>query len=247
MKKHFLYIIISLSAFCSTSIFAQKQKMLSNAADTLKVYKKIPGLNDFIESALKNSPLLKVSDLQIEEMFEKIKKEKKSWSDFVFFDANAKYGLFNQLSIEQISGGADVSIKNAREQFNYYAGITFRLPISNFINKKNELNILDKNLNESKLRREQVKNELTQLVIDEYYKLINLSQSMQINQEALQSLEINYLKSLKDVNTGTISLSDFNASVTAKQKVQDTYSKVENEYFAQFFKIQILTGLKLNK
>ena len=247
MKKHFFYIIISLSTFCTFNLYAQPAKSATNNADTLKVFRKLPPLNDFIESALKNSPLLKVSDLQIEEMFEKIKKEKKSWSDFIFFDANAKYGLFNQLSIEQITGGADVSIKNAREQFNYYAGITFRLPISNFISKKNELNILDKNLNESKLRREQVKNELTQLVIDEYYKLINLSQSLQINQDALQSLEINYLKALKDVNSGAISLSEFNAALTAKQKTQDTYSKVENEYFAQFFKIQVLTGLKLNK
>ena len=169
-----LYIIFFFLIICFKSVlFAQASFQKSDSISSIFYSRNIPPLKEFIEFALKNSPILKSSDLQIEEMFEKIKKEKKSWTDFVFIDANAKYGLFNQLSITQQSSGTDLSVKDAREQFNYYAGLTIRLPISNFITKKNEINILNKNLSESKARREQIKLEITQLVIDEYYKLKN--------------------------------------------------------------------------
>ena len=246
MRKQ-LFCIVALLIICCLSVSAQSAKPESSTSDSLFTFKKLPPLNDFIESALVNSPILKSSDLQIEEMFEKIKKEKKSWTDFVFIDANAKYGLFNQLSITQQSSGTDLSVKDAREQFNYYAGLTIRLPISNFITKKNEINILNKNLSESKARREQIKLEITQLVIDEYYKLKNLSQSMLYNQEIVQAMDVNYVKAKKDISIGTINMFDFNGALIAKQKALDTYSKVENEFYAQFFKIQVLTGLKLKK
>ena len=246
MRKQ-LFCIVALLIICCLSVSAQSAKPDSSTSDSLFTFKKLPPLNDFIESALINSPILKSSDLQIEEMFEKIKKEKKSWTDFVFIDANAKYGLFNQLSIPHQSSGTDLSVKDAREQFNYYAGLTIRLPISNFITKKNEINILNKNLSESKARREQIKLEITQLVIDEYYKLKNLSQSMLYNQEIVQAMDVNYVKAKKDISIGTINMFDFNGALIAKQKALDTYSKVENEFYAQFFKIQVLTGLKLKK
>ena len=106
---------------------------------------------------------------------------------------------------------------------------------------------MNKNLSESRERREQIKSEVTLLVIDEYYKLMNLSQSLQYNQDIVQAMDVNYVKAKKDISVGTINMFDFNGALIAKQKALDTYSKVENEFYAQFFKIQVLTGLKLTK
>ena len=120
------------------------------------------------------------------------------------------------------------------------------MSISNFTSKKNDLKILNDNLEENKLKKEQLKRELTQLVIVEYFKLINMNQSLQINQNILQSLKLNFVKAQKDINTGVIGLNEFNSVLTTKEKAEESYYKAQNEYFAQFYKIQVLTGLNLN-
>jgi len=239
------YIILIISCF-TTVLQAQSSSGNGAVNDTISVDPKIPELKVFIESALKNSPLLKASDMQIERVFEQIKKEKKSWTDFIFIDANARYGLFNQVTVSDQTG-VDLGIKSAREQFNYFAGLTFRLPLSNFTSKKNDIKILTSDLEGSKFKKEQLKNELTQLVIDEYFKLINMNQSIQINQNILQSLRLNMVKAQKDINTGIIGLSDYNSVLTTKEKAEESYYKSQNDYYAQFYKIQVLTGLNLNE
>jgi len=239
------YIILIISCF-TTVLYAQSSNSNGAVNDTISVDPKIPELKIFIESALKNSPLLKASDMQIERVFEQIKKEKKSWTDFIFIDANARYGLLDQVTISDQTG-ASLGIKSAKEQFNYFAGLTFRIPISSFVSKKNDLKMLNNDLEGSKLKKEQLKSELTQLVIDEYFKLINMNQSLQINQNILQSLKLNMVKAQKDINTGVIGLSDYNSVLTTKEKAEESYYKAQNEYFAQFYKIQVLTGLNLNE
>jgi len=250
MKIKPLYLLFTILLFNSLydKINAQKPQNNEYLNDTIREDHNVPKLNIFIESALKNSPILKASDAQIEQLFEKIKKEKKSWADYLFIDANARYGLFNQLSISQAttSSTVDLGVKSAKEQFNYFAGLTFRIPISSFISKKNDIKILNQDLEQGKFKREQLKQEVTLLVIDEYYKLINLNQSLQLNQNIVQSAKLILIKSQKDIASGQISLTEYNAALTSKEKAEESLSKVENEYFAQYFKIQILTGLNLS-
>jgi len=252
MKKHIIYIfILLLIQGFTVKLLSQtnsgNSELLLN--DTITIDRNIPDMNVFIESALQNSPILKVSDRQIEQLFEKIKKEKKSWADFIFIDANARYGLFNQVTISDVatSGTVDLGIKSAKEQFNYFAGLTFRIPISNFINKKSDLKILNEDLEQGKFKREQLKQELKQLVIDEYYRLINLNQSLQLNQNIVQSSKLILTKAQKDISNGLISLFDYNTYLISKEKAEENYYKIQSEYLAQYYKIQIITGLNLKE
>lgn len=219
----------------------------STKVDSLVQVKPLPELNVFIESALNNSPLLKINEREIDKFLEEIKIKKKSWTEYFLVDANTKYGLFNQLLIDEQSttGGTDVGIKSAKEQFNYYAGLTIRMPLSSFLNKKNELKILNTDIEESKLKNEQLKKEITQLVIEEYFKLVYLKESMEIAQDAMQTTKINYMRSVKDFENGIVNLNDFTILVNTKAKADEAYSKVKNEYYAQFYKMQILTGVNL--
>lgn len=219
----------------------------STTVDTLVQEKKLPELNVFIESALNNSPLLRINEREIDKFLEEISMQKKSWTDFFLIDANTKYGLFNQLLIDEQSttSGTDVATKTAKEQFNYYGGLTIRMPLSTFLNKKNELKILKSDIEESKLKNEQLKKEITQLVIEEYFKLVYLKESMEIAQDAMQTTKINYMRSIRDFENGILNLNDFTILVNTKAKSDEAYSKVKNEYYAQFYKIQILTGINL--
>ena len=217
-------------------------------SDSLIVDQNIPSVEIFIQSAVKNSPLLKISDNDIQEIFEKIKIEKKSWSDYFFIEGDIRYGLYNQLIANQQTGVStvDYGLKTANQQFTYYGGVSLKLPISKFLSKKSQIKILNNNLSESKQRKEQTERELINLVIEEYYKLIKSYQVLQVNQNVMEALKITYMKVQKDLANGLIDLNEYSTFLISKAKVEEGYYNAKNDYYTQYKKIQVLTGINLN-
>jgi outer membrane protein TolC len=250
MRKKTIGILCVLVLFLNITykVGAQSIQNTNLASDTISIDKRIPSLDTFIQSALENSPLLKISDFEIQQILEKIKMEKKSWSDFLFIDGITRYGQYNQFIVsDQTSSNVnDSGIKSASEQFTYYGGITVKIPLSNFLNKKNQNKILNNELNEGKLKKEQFEKDVTNMVIDEYYKLIKFYQVFQINMNVLEALRISHLKAQKDIAKGLIEINDYTNIVISKGKAEEGYYNAKSDYFAQYRKIQILTGLNLN-
>jgi outer membrane protein TolC len=209
---------------------------------------KIPELQSCIDSAYLNSPLLKASDQQVVQLLEEIKIKKKSWLDYIFIDANTRYGLFNQLSVSQQTGDGsipDLAFYSNKEQFNYFAGLTIRLPLSFFTNNQNEVKILRHNIREAELKREELKNELTRLVITEYFKLKSLQELLAVHQNNIQSTRLDYLNSSKNLENNMIGLTEFATISNQNTKALEAYITVKNEFFAQFSLLKLLTGTNL--
>lgn len=243
-KNRFFRVLI-LVIVISNQVKAQSDP----AKDTLAFEIKIPPVSEFIDAALTNSPLLKSSDMQIKQIFDQIRLRKKSWTDFVLIDANARYGLYNQVTITDLAatGSEQLGIKSNREQLNYYAGLSIRMPISSFTNKKDEIKVLNDNMEVKRYEKEQVKKDLTQLVVEEYFKLLQMKKSVDINQDIIDSYKLSLLKAEKDLETGIISLGSYYTLAVEKNKAEDNHNKAKYEYIAQFYKLQVLTGLNLLK
>lgn len=242
-----LFIFVALLMLFGSKVNAQLNMSSKVEIDSIKVDKEIPTLDTFIESALKNSVLLKLSEIEYQDVIEKMKIDKKSWSDNIFIDGNARYGQYNQLIVNQeIANGVDYGVKSANEQFTYFGGVTVKLPISFLLNRKSQSKIFKNDLNTVKLKKEQVEKEITNIVIDEYYKLINSYQKLQVNQNVVQILNISYLKAEKDIANGLIEINDLANIAISKGKAEEGYYNARNDYFAQYRRIQVLTGLNLN-
>lgn len=245
-----IYILIIQILFVFSVLSQEKtiKNAIPSTIDSLKTEKNNPpSLSVFIESALKNSPLLNVSEREIDILLEEIKIKKKSWLQFISFDLNTKYGLYNQLSInEEISSeNPDVAIQSNKEQFNYYAGLSIRLPLATFTNRNNELKIIKGNIKINELKKEQLKKEISTFIIEEYYKLINFKDNMTLDQNTLQIMKIIYLKSEKEVENGILRFEDFSTISGKYFNAEQSFSKSKNEYKSQLYKLQILTGLNI--
>lgn len=250
--KHFFLIVLSIlliTNILTAQININDTKLYPTRIDSLNENIKIPELNVFLNSAIKNSPLLMATDREIDQILEKVKIEKKSWLDFLYIDGNGRYGLFDQLTVSQQTTGSVVptGIKLANQQFNYYVGLSIKLPLSNFSSRKNEINILKYSQQASESKKQELIKELTLSVIDEYYKLINLQESMAILQEIFETYEISYLKATKEIETGTMDLSQFAVLVSNHGTAKANYVKTKNDFFSQYYKLQALTGINLNK
>lgn len=245
MKRLIQNIIFIVALFYAPSVLCQAQDT-KIVADSIVPNGELPELRVFLDSAIISSPLLKVSDKQISQVFEQIKIEKKSWSDYLSLDANAKYGLYNQISLSDITAAtaSDAGIQSKNQQLNYFFGVTFKLPFSDIATKKNKLKILNDNIDEKQQQKEELKNQLKQLIVEQYYNLIYLNKSMKINQNMLQSMSINLMKAERDIQTGIITLENYNAMVYQQGKAEDSFYKAKSEYYAQYKKLMIICGLK---
>lgn len=248
--KRFLLVIFLLNfifiAGAQVKINSDSLKSVDNEMSMKGLL--IPDMNECIQSALKSSPLLQASDVEVEKLLEEIKIKKKSWLDYVQIDANARYGLFNQLTLtEQTGGSPDIAIQSNKEQLNYFAGLTIRLPISYFANNKREQKILKQSIHESELKREELKREIARLVVTEYFKLKRLYEILDVNQNNLQTAQIDFLKAKSEVKGGMLGMTEFAAISTAYTKAVDAFISTKNEYYSQFYIIKILTGTNLQK
>jgi len=248
-------LIFTISFFSISFFYANSQEINTskqkNDSIELKLSEKfeLPELNFCIESALKNSPLLKVSDKEVESILEEIKMQKKSWTEFIQIDGNTRYGLYNQLTVnDQITSDIpSVGIQSDKQQLNYYAGMTLKIPLSYFAKKKNELKILNYNIQKTELKKEQLKKDITQIVIEEYYKLIHFKGLLNSYQMTLQTMKISYMKSIKDIENGNADFSELAKNTYSYSIAEEGYSKLKIDYFTQFYKLQSLTGINLQK
>lgn len=249
MKRFLIIIICALSTFGAIAQDLAKPDSIKNVDKDMILEKfLLPDLDECIQSAIKNSPLLKASDVEVEKLLEEIKIKKKSWLDYVQIDANSRYGLFNQLSLTEQTGDApDIAIQSNKEQLNYFAGVTIRMPFSYFANNKNEQKILKHSIRESELRKEELKNEISRMVITEYFKLKNLYEMLGFHQNNLQTAQIDFMKAKSEVKGSMLGMTEFAAITTAYTKAVDAFISTKNEYYSQFYMLKILTGSNLQK
>lgn len=245
MKTLILNTALILTFFIASSVSSLAQDNL-DTSDSTVLANELPELNALLDSALLHSPLLKVSDKQISQVIEQIKIEKRSWSDYFSLDANAKYGLYNQLTLSDVTTNPNntLTVPSKNQQFNYFFGLTFKMPLSDLANKGNKLKILNENIGEKQQQREQFQQQLQQLIIEEYYNLVFLTKSLKINQDVLQSLSISLMKADKDIQSGVITMENYNSMLVQKGKAEENYFKVKSEYYALYKKLMLITGCK---
>jgi len=248
--KTWIYILL-LNLLLHTALSAQTESEtmgIDPITDSLAnklLHSEIPSLQILIDSALVNSPLIHASEAEIAQVIQQLKTQRKSWAQYIFFEASARYGLFNQISISELTvDDVTTGVKSENEQLNYYGGVGIRVPLSGLISRRSETKTIQFTLVESEYRTEQLKRELTLLIIQEYYALKTYQESMQTTQEVMQTIEISYMKSLNDMETGKISLDDFALLASTRGKAKENYMKAKNDFFMQYHMLQILTGIK---
>jgi outer membrane protein TolC len=205
----------------------------------------LPSLTIVIDSALRNSPLLKAKEMNADMIDQDIKIEKKKWMDYLSIEGATNYGLFDQVVISGIttSGSTTTGALSKSQQVRYYGGLSLKLPLSSITSRHNALTKKQIAREQYNLELLQAQNDVRQTVIEEYYKLKYLEESMKTFQSICQTMQISYMKAEKDVLNNRMGLNAFALLASSVGKAKDDYSKVRNNFYAQYYKLQNLTGV----
>ena len=200
---------IILLCFCQ-SIFCQTSNKKLFTADS------IPPLSVFLDSALSNSPAIKMYDAKVNQNQCYLDLIKYNWMRDIYMVLDSKYGKYgNALPSDQFNLG-------------YGLGATLKLPISAFVEKNKLKTMANMVLDESVYNKEIFISELKKTLIKQYHQAVYFKQLINIRIEALEMASINLKITEKEFKNGLIQV--------------DQYSRVSEIYYTQ---LQLLEESKM--
>lgn len=240
--KYTLIFTYTFVLFVLNSIPCRAQDF--NIFDTLEI--SIPPLSYVLDAAILHSPLLKALNKETDIINEEIKIQKGKWLDNIYFEGVANYGMFDQVVLngETSDGVISSGLISRSEQSRYYAGVSVKLPISAISSRKNEINKSYHERQKTNFEIEDAKRQINQKIIEEYYMLKYLDESTHNFFAIYQTLEIAFIKTEKDLLSGKIDLNEFAQISTMVGKAREDYFKTKNSFYAQYYKLQDLAGIK---
>jgi len=207
----------------------------------------LPPIDVLIESAMLHSPLLKAKEKQVDIDGEEHKIQKRKWMNYVFIEGAANYGKYDQVLLQDHTSednSSNYGLLNRGEQTRYYGGVGIKLPFSSLTNRKRQLQKRKLKQEQSDLEMQDVRQQLKHMVIDAYYQLQYLDESMRTYNRIYQTLEIGYLKAEKDLLNGRTNLNEFALLASTVGKAKDDYDKARHTFYAHYYRLKDLTGLE---
>ncbi|MFP4288181.1 MAG: TolC family protein [Bacteroidales bacterium] len=244
-KKKTIFILF---VYLPAIFFAISGKLLSaqDIPEEEPELLEVPSLEKLISFALENSPLMGSTDIDTEVLRQKLIITRKEWMDNIRFDGAVNYGMYDQLLVRGVSD-PDVdplSQLSRGEQIRYYGGVSLRIPLSAFASRKNEIQQQKLEMEKSEMLSREQEQQIRKMVIEAYYELKYLEESVKTHHEIYQTLQISFMKAEKDMQQGRIKLNEFAGIVATLGKAKDEYLQVRNQYFLQYRLIGEITGLK---
>jgi len=205
MKLLKYIFLVLIAVFSSITLEINAQTQLSNYDDGIN----IPLLDSLFISAYANSPVLDYYENEIQIGTLNLKSHKFSWLDHVAFDSYIRYGLLDNLTLQEGSTNFDnIKLSSTNKQTRYAAGLSINIPISKITNQKTESKRLILEIEKTKNEHRKIRNAIQQKVIDEYYEIIKAEKIFKILSSESQNLNILMLKAEKDYSNGKILFKD---------------------------------------
>lgn len=207
MRKY-IFLIIVLNTLCSLSAQGFGE-FLTNSLEEQDITKILPPLDSLVQMAIENSHQLKFYDADLEFRDRKIGLEKRTWLNYFSIGGDLGYGIYDNLSNQQIGGDPGNQTLFSSEQNRYVVGVGLKMPFSAFTNR---------NLNIKAARAEAQKTEalkglaitdLKQNVYIQYNDLVRAYKLMIISSSSVEAYKIQSLRAEKDFKSGVITVADY--------------------------------------
>ncbi|MBT3423952.1 MAG: TolC family protein [Bacteroidetes bacterium] len=237
------YLLIAL--FTLPFIINAQNETISSDADEVnevsQILKSLPPLHVLIDSAIINSPLIKFQDAEIMKNQYKIRLSKTNWTRNFGLSGDVVYGTYDALSWNPNTGTSTI---NTQVETRYGTGLYIRLPLSDALNRKSEIGIAEVELLEAKIIKQQREKEITQLVIEQYNRVILNERLVSILNKNKQALIIQKQLIEKQFTNGQIRIEEYAQMTELYNNAVVGYEQAKAELTTTYLVLQEIVGIK---
>ena len=244
--KFLLYsiLVVFLFGFLSCPANAQATKPVEEHSvyDSIS----IPPLSMMIDSAIAHNAMLKYFEYGIEAKKISLSADGKSWTKNFGLQADVRYGSFDNFSTNTAEGQSPSLLATKTNQTNFGVGAYLKLPLSDFINHKNLIQLAKAEMHQAESMADVQRDEIRQMVVKQYNDLILKLSLLQIKAKNLETSRINLVMAEKEFQNGIIPLGTYaNISQTAGDS-EINFVEAKVEFKTAYMLLEELVGFKFH-
>jgi outer membrane protein TolC len=245
MKLLKTYLIIGLTMFL-TAVNSNSQNATGQYQQPDSEYVELPRIEVLIDSALNHNAIMKVRRSEVGARAANLKSQSNTWYRNLGFQADTRYGTFNNFSTNTAEGQTPSIIATNTSQFNYGVGVYLKFPVYDLVNRKNQVKQAKAELEMASYMADAQRDELRQIIIKQYNDVILKQRLLGIASQNLGNARINMDMVEKEFQNGTITVSEYVRTSDLASRTESSYEQARTEFITAYMLLEELVGFKFN-
>lgn len=209
MKKHCIAILTFL-AFISVSRAQELEEYIDINLKANDITKILPSIDSLTKLAYKNSPDLKYQRADQRYWKARQRLAQTRWLDYFYLEGVYNYGIFDNLTEQQLTG-APVNSQTllSTQQSRYTFGPSVKIPLSAILNRGNDIKAAKAERQRSQEEREVEKAKIREVVIVRYSEVVKTHRLMFIFRTMVDTYKVQSLRAEADYENGIIEVAEY--------------------------------------
>lgn len=244
MNGIFKYALILFVNGCLCN-FGLSQSQSLNEISLLENGISIPPLQVLIDSTINNNAMVRFSREEIIAKQSDLKSDKNDWTKNFGIRGEGTYGNFNNNSLRFADNTTNLTASSTT-QLNYTAGLYFKLPLFDVLNRKNQMQRGKVELSQAKILAEAQVDEIRQIVIKQYEDLVVKQKLLGIQAKNLGNAKVNMEMVEKEFSSGVISIYEYVRLSDLTSRIKSDYENAKSNFLLSKKLMENLIGFSLN-
>jgi outer membrane protein TolC len=245
MKKGLNFILFCMLTGCVYNTSTAQISVVAKDSLFVKEELNFPPLEVLLDSALKHNALVNFRKLEITGKESNLASQRNNWLRNLGMQGDARYGTIDAFSTN-VNGVYSNSLNTSTKLVNYAAGVYFKIPIFDIVNRKTQIRQAKAELEQAKYMVKAQEDELRQMVIRQYQDLLLKQKLLVIKSQNLGSGSVNIEMVEKQFRNGTIPLMEYVRISDMNARIQTDYEMAKSEFLVSKQILEELVGFSLN-
>ena len=205
----------------------------------------IPTLGEAINMAMNYSPLLRSVDIETTIREFQLKSTRKEWLDNMGLESYYKYGSIDNVNIQNVGSLDQISTAQTTDT-RFSVGVYLKMSFFSFLTQRTNTKIALQNIEQSKVQKEFVKQEIRKVVIKQYGEYLYNKELIGIKNKAFQSNQVQVRKANIDYENGNLSIYEITKVMEASTKAESEFLMAKSNFKISYLLLLELIGMQPN-
>mgnify|MGYP001796679719 FL=1 len=172
--------------------------------------------------------------------------EQRAWLEYINLEAGYNYGIFDNLSNQQIAGDPQSQTLFSTEQSRYNVGVSIRLPLSAIINRRARILSAKGEAEKARFETRVAEVELEQKVQYLYNTVLKNHRMYYVSNSIVDSYRVQSLRAEKDFSTGIINVTEYTRLQQMLNQATMNFELHRSEFIASVMALENIIGAELD-
>lgn len=210
------------------------------------ISKKLPPIDTLVHMAKVYSPFVKVTVSEQQYRDGVVSAEQRAWLEYINLEAGYSYGIFDNLSNQQIAGDPGSQTLFSTEQSRYNVGVSLRLPLSAIVNRSARIKSAKGEAKKARFETEVAEMELEQKVVELYNDLLKTHRLFFISGSIVDNFRVQSIRAEKDFANGVINVTEYTRLQQMMNQATMNFELQRSEFISSIMALESIIGADLN-